>query len=56
MLFMDINQIEQLDRIEAKLDVLLEVLAEEDAEVESEASLTLDGQSVGVERDSLEAL
>lgn len=39
----------QLDRIEAKLDALIEALAEDDI---PEPALTLDGQDVGGERDT----
>lgn len=45
----------QLDRIEAKLDALLEALADEGEEVE-QRELTLDGESVGGERDESQPL
>lgn len=45
----------QLDRIEAKLDALLEALADEGEEVE-QRELTLDGQAVGGERDDSQPL
>lgn len=45
----------QLDRIEAKLDALLEALADEGEEMERPA-LTLDGEAVGGERDDSQPL
>jgi hypothetical protein len=45
----------QLDRIEAKLDALLEALAEEEDEGEPEL-LSLDGEYVGSARDAGEEL
>lgn len=45
----------QLDRIEAKLDSLLEALADEGEEIE-QRELTLDGQAVGGERDDSQPL
>jgi len=44
----------QLDRIEAKLDALLEALADEGEEDQQE--LTLDGEAVGGERDDTQPL
>lgn len=44
----------QLDRIEAKLDALLDALAEDDDE--QEAGVDLDGNAVGGERDEGETL
>jgi len=44
-----IEQVAQLDRIEAKLDILLECLAEH-AEPADEPALTLDGTYAGQER------
>lgn len=46
---------EQLNRVEAKLDALLEALAEESDEQE-ETVFDLDGELVGGERDSLSPL
>lgn len=46
---------EQLDRIEAKLDALLEALADEGEETEPD-ELTLDGEAVGGERDDSQPL
>jgi hypothetical protein len=45
----------QLDRIERKLDALLDALAEEQ-EDEDQPSRTLDGQDAGQERDPLQPL
>lgn len=45
----------QLDRIEAKLDALLEALADEGEEIER-PELTLDGEAVGGERDDSQPL
>ncbi|MCG7328046.1 hypothetical protein [Achromobacter sp. ACRQX] len=45
----------QLDRIEAKLDALLEALADEGEEMER-PELTLDGEAVGGERDDSQPL
>lgn len=45
----------QLDRIEAKLDALLEALADEGEETEQPV-LTLDGEAVGGERDDSQPL
>lgn len=45
----------QLDRIEAKLDALLEALADEGEETEQPV-LTLDGEAVGGERDDTQPL
>lgn len=45
----------QLDRIEAKLDALLEALADEGEEMEPR-ELTLDGEAVGGERDDSQPL
>lgn len=45
----------QLDRIEAKLDALLEALADEGEEIE-QPELTLDGERVGGERDDSQPL
>lgn len=45
----------QLDRIEAKLDALLEALADEGEETE-QRELTLDGEAVGGERDESQPL
>lgn len=45
----------QLDRIEAKLDALLEALADEGEEMD-QAELTLDGEAVGGERDDTQPL
>lgn len=45
----------QLDRIEAKLDALLEALADEGEEIEKR-ELTLDGEAVGGERDDSQPL
>lgn len=45
----------QLDRIEAKLDALLEALADEVEETEQPV-LTLDGEAVGGERDDSQPL
>lgn len=45
----------QLDRIEAKLDALLEALADEGEETERR-ELTLDGEAVGGERDDSQPL
>lgn len=45
----------QLDRIEAKLDALLEALADEGEETE-QRELTLDGEAVGGERDDSQPL
>lgn len=44
----------QLDRIEAKLDALLEALADEGEE--AEVRITLDGEVVGGERDDSQPL
>lgn len=46
---------EKLDRIEAKLDALLEALADEGEEME-QPELTLDGEAVGGERDDTQPL
>lgn len=51
-----LGQQEQLDRVEAKLDALLEVLADEYDEEDDEPELSLDGSLVGGERDTSEAL
>lgn len=40
---------DQIDRIEAKLDALLEALAAEDGA--GDPALTLDGEPIGAERD-----
>lgn len=45
----------QLDRIEAKLDALLEALADEGEEMD-QPELTLDGERVGGERDDSQPL
>ena len=45
----------QLDRIEAKLDALLEALADEGEDTE-QCELTLDGEAVGGERDDSQPL
>jgi hypothetical protein len=45
----------QLDRIEAKLDALLDALADEGEEME-QPELTLDGEAVGGERDDTQPL
>ncbi len=45
----------QLDRIEAKLDALIEALADEGEEIE-QPELTLDGDMVGGERDDSQPL
>ncbi len=45
----------QLDRIEAKLDALLEALEDEGEETE-QRELTLDGEAVGGERDDSQPL
>lgn len=45
----------QLDRIEAKLDALLEALADEGEEMD-QPQLTLDGEAVGGERDNSQPL
>lgn len=45
----------QLDRIEAKLDALLEALADEGEEIERR-ELTLDGEAVGDDRDDSQPL
>lgn len=45
----------QLDRIEAKLDALLEALADEGEETE-QRELTLDGEAVGGQRDDSQSL
>lgn len=45
--------LERLARIEAKLDTLLQALAESD---EDEPSITLDGDIVGAERDRTQSL
>lgn len=45
----------QLDRIEAKLDALLEALADEGEETE-QRELTLDGEAIGGERDDSQPL
>lgn len=45
----------QLDRIEAKLDALLEALADEGEEIER-PELTLDGEAVGGDRDDSQPL
>jgi len=51
------NEPTQLDRIEAKLDALLEALAsEEEEEVEPLGGLTLDGEYEGGERDQNQPL
>lgn len=44
---------EKLDRIEAKLDALIEALAEDD---EQEESFDLDGNPIGGQRDTTESL
>jgi len=49
------SQPSQLDRIEAKLDALLDALADEGEEVER-PELTLDGEAVGGERDDSQPL
>lgn len=49
-----IAQESQLDRIEAKLDALLEALADEGEETQQE--YTLDGEAVGGERDDSQPL
>lgn len=45
----------QLDRIEAKLDALLEALSDEGEEIE-QPERTLDGEAVGGERDDSQPL
>ncbi|CAB3653846.1 hypothetical protein LMG26685_02894 [Achromobacter mucicolens] len=50
-----IAQEPQLDRIEAKLDALLDALADEGEEME-QPELTLDGEAVGGERDDSQPL
>lgn len=50
-----IAQESQLDRIEAKLDALLEALADEGEEMD-QPELTLDGEAVGGERDDTQPL
>jgi len=45
----------QLDRIEAKLDALLEALADEGEEMDR-PELTLDGEALGGERDDSQPL
>jgi len=52
---MDSEMMAALARIEAKLDALLEALAEED-EGEQQPAMTLDGQPTGGERDQGQAL
>lgn len=49
------SQPTQLDRIEAKLDALLEALADEGEQME-QPELTLDGEAVGGERDDSQPL
>lgn len=49
------NNPTQLDRIEAKLDALLDALADEGEETE-QPQLTLDGEAVGGERDDSQPL
>lgn len=46
---------ERLDRIEAKIDALLDALADEGEEME-QPELTLDGEAVGGERDDTQPL
>lgn len=46
---------EKLDRIEAKIDALLDALADEGEEME-QPELTLDGEAVGGERDDSQPL
>lgn len=49
-------ELTQLDRIEAKLDALLEALAVEAEEQEEKPLLTLDGDEAGGERDQSQSL
>lgn len=53
--WMNASEPSQLDRIEAKLDALLEALADEGEETE-QPQLTLDGEAVGSERDESQPL
>jgi hypothetical protein len=48
---------DQLDRIEAKLDLLLELLIDQaEEEAEQEEDLDLDGNPIGLERDQSQSL
>ena len=48
------NEPSQLDRIEAKLDLLIQALSEEDQEVEP--GYDLDGNPAGMDRDESQEL
>jgi len=48
------NQPTQLDRIEAKLDILIQALGEEDQEFEP--GYDLDGNPLGIDRDESQEL